>query len=69
MKLRWHLVVLVMATLLPMVAFGVMATVLVVQRERATFERGARERTLAVLTAIDTQLHSSIATLQALASS
>ena len=39
------------------------------RRERETFRRGATERTLALLTAVDAELSSSIATLEALAAS
>jgi PAS domain S-box-containing protein len=67
--LRSHLLALTLATLLPMIAFAVVASVLFAQRERATFERGARERTLALLTAVDAELAGSITALQALATS
>ncbi len=69
MKLRSHLLVLTLGTLLPMVVFALIALGLLAERERALFERGAKERTLAVLTAIDGELGNSMTTLQALAAS
>jgi signal transduction histidine kinase len=52
-----------------MVAFALVAAILFARRERATFERGATQRTLALMTAIDAELKSSITSLQALATS
>ena len=69
MKLRSHLLVLTLGTLLPMVVFALIALGLLAERERALFERGAKERTRALLTAIDGELGSSITALQALAAS
>ncbi|HXH81739.1 MAG TPA: ATP-binding protein [Candidatus Tectomicrobia bacterium] len=69
MRLRSHLLVLALGTLLPMVVFAAVAAWLFVQNERETFERGARDRMLAILTAVDTELQSSINTLDALATS
>jgi signal transduction histidine kinase len=68
-KLRSSLFGLTAATLFPMVAFALVATNLLVRHERTTFERGATERTLALLTAIDASLNSSIASLEVLATS
>jgi signal transduction histidine kinase/CheY-like chemotaxis protein len=69
MKLRSHLLVLTLGTLLPMVVFALIALGLLAERERALFERGAKERTLALLTAIDAELGNAITALQALAAS
>lgn len=69
MKLRWSLLILTGVTLFPMVAFALFASILFVRRERTTFERGATERTLALLTAVDVELKSSITSLEALATS
>ena len=69
MKLRSHLLVLTLGTLLPMLVFALIALGLLAERERALFERGAKERTLAVLTAIDGELGNAMTTLQALAAS
>ncbi|MGH7314624.1 MAG: ATP-binding protein [Candidatus Rokuibacteriota bacterium] len=68
-KLRSHLVDLTLITLLPMIAFAVVASVLVAQRERATFQRGATDLTLALLTAVDAELEGSITALEVLATS
>ena len=64
-KLSW----LTLGTLLPVIIFAMIGAVLLAQREQSTFERGARERTLAVLTAIDANLRGSITTLEAVAAS
>jgi len=69
MKLRTHLLVLTLAVLLPVSIFGVATTLWVAERERDAFERGARQRTLALLTAVDTELNGHVTSLQALATS
>lgn len=69
MRIRSHLLILTLATLLPMIASAVIAAVLLAQREKTTFRRGAEERTLAVLTAVDAELTSSRDVLNALAAS
>jgi signal transduction histidine kinase len=68
-KLRSNLLALTAATLLPMVAFALIASILFARRERATFERGATQRTLALLTAVDGELKSSVNSLAAIATS
>ncbi|HSE84952.1 MAG TPA: PAS domain S-box protein [Candidatus Binatia bacterium] len=68
-KLRVQLVLLTAATLLPIIIFTVVIAVFLARREQETFQRGATERTLALLTAVDEQLQGSIATLTALATS
>ncbi|MBI4205280.1 MAG: response regulator [Betaproteobacteria bacterium] len=67
MTLRSYLVVLTLATLLPVAIFAAVMGVFFVESERETFRRGAEERTRAVLTAIDTELNSSIGAAHALA--
>jgi signal transduction histidine kinase len=69
MKLRSHLLVLTLGTLLPMVVFALAALGLLAERERTLFERGARERAAALLTGIDAELANAFAALQALAAS
>src|SRR5690554_4550385 len=69
MKLRSHLLVLTLGTLLPMVVFAVIAVGLLAERERALFERDAKDRSLALLAAVDSELASSVTALQALAAS
>jgi signal transduction histidine kinase len=68
-SLRSRLLLLVVTAFVPLLAFAVAMVILSAQGERAVFERGATERTRALLTAVDAELRSSIATLQALATS
>jgi len=69
MKLRSHLLVLTVSTLLPMILFAVVVAVLFAWRESDAFQRGATERTRALLTAVDSELKSSITALEVLAAS
>lgn len=69
MSLRSHLLLLTLAVLMPLAVFGVGATLWVADRERDAFEQGARQRTLALITAVDTELSGHAGTLRALASS
>lgn len=69
MSLRSHLLLLTLVVLLPLAVFGAGATLWAADRERAAFEEGARQRTLALLTAVDTELNGHVETLRALASS
>ena len=55
--------------MMPLLVFAVVMIIWLGKEERATFERGATEQTRALLTALDSELRSSIATLQALATS
>ena len=67
MTLRSRLVVLTLATLLPVAIFAVALGALLVDGERETFRSGAEARTLAILSAVDVALKSSISTIEALA--
>jgi signal transduction histidine kinase/CheY-like chemotaxis protein len=67
MKLRSQLLVFALATLLPLVAFAVLLSGLLVERERDTFRRGAADRARAILTAVDLQLTGVITALDGLA--
>ena len=67
MTLRSRLVVLTLATLLPVAIFAVTLGALLVAGERDTFRSGAEARTLAILTALDVSLKSYISTAEALA--
>ena len=67
-SLRSQLTVLVLAILIPLVTFSGLVLYLLAHRERDTFEHGVKDRARAVLTAVDTELKSSISTLLALAS-
>jgi len=68
-SLRWHLRWLTLGTLAPIVLVAAGGAGWVAQRERQAFERGAQYRVLALSTAVDAQVASSIKTLQALAAS
>jgi signal transduction histidine kinase len=67
MRLRAHLLVLTFTTMLPLVVFALVVGAFLIHEERETFRRGAEERTLAVLTAVDNELAGSISALSALA--
>ncbi|HEX6005909.1 MAG TPA: hypothetical protein VFZ14_18110, partial [Burkholderiales bacterium] len=67
MSLRAYLLLLAFATVLPLAIFAGVVGVLLVDSQRDTFRRGAEERTLAVLTAVEVELNSSMATAEALA--
>src|SRR5262245_2247022 len=69
MKLRSHLLLLTLGTLLPMLVFALIAVGVLAERERTIVERGAREFSRALITAVDAELSRSITTLQALAAS
>jgi len=69
MSLRSHLLLLTLVALLPLAIFGAGATLWVADREQLALEQGARQRTLALLTAVDTELDGHVKTLRALASS
>jgi PAS domain S-box-containing protein len=68
-NLRQHLLWLTLGTLFPVVLIAAIGAVVLALREQETFERGVRERTRAVLTAIDAELRASISVLDALATS
>ena len=68
-SLRGRLNLLVLATLAPILIFAVLMIVRLSDQERLTFQRGAIERSRALSTAIDSQLRSSIALLESLATS
>jgi signal transduction histidine kinase/ActR/RegA family two-component response regulator len=67
MKLRSHLLVVTLATLVPMALFAIGGAYLLAEREREAFRLGAIERARAVMTAIDSELRGSIRTLEAMA--
>lgn len=69
MSLRAYLTCLTLAVILPIAVFAVTIGYFLVEEQRETFRRGAEERTLAVVTAMDNELAGSISTLEALATS
>jgi PAS domain S-box-containing protein len=66
MTLRSYLSALALATLLPVALFAMVVGYFLVEQQRDTFRRGAEERTLALLTAVDAELQGSIDTIRAL---
>jgi PAS domain S-box-containing protein len=69
MSLRAHLIQLLVAAIIPLVVFSVAMVIRFDHDARAALRRGATERTLALLTAVDTELKKSVTVLSALASS
>ena len=67
MRLRSHLIGLVLAILLPMIAFSAIALVMLGHSQRAAAERSALELSRALMSAVDESLRNTIATLEALA--
>src|SRR5690242_19240035 len=67
MKLRSHLLALVMAVLVPMIAFSAIVVVAFGRQQRAAVERGAVETTRALMNAVDQSLNGSVSQLVALA--
>src|ERR671937_313869 len=67
MRLRSHLIALVLAVLLPMIAFSALAIVMLDRYQRENTERSAVELARALMSAVDEALRSTITTLEALA--
>jgi CHASE1-domain containing sensor protein len=61
--LRSHLIVLVLASLVPLIAFAAIAVVLFTRHERRAMERGAIETARAVVNAVDRELSVSVSIL------
>jgi PAS domain S-box-containing protein len=66
MTLRWHLMALVLAVLLPMIAFSSIVIVTFGREQTAAVQRGAVGTARATMSAIDEYLTGSIRTLEAL---
>src|SRR3954467_8461570 len=66
MKLRSQLLLLALATLIPMAVFAAVVAFMLAERERDAFQRGAIERVRALMSAVDADLHGSITTLEAM---
>jgi signal transduction histidine kinase len=67
MRLRSSLILLTLATVLPVALFGVILSAVLVERDRTTFRRGAEARTLATTGAVDVAVRGAMATVQSLA--
>jgi signal transduction histidine kinase len=68
-SLRSILILLVVTAFAPLLVFAIAMVILSARSEREVFERGATERTRALITAVDAELKNSISTLEALATS
>jgi PAS domain S-box-containing protein len=69
LKVRWYLVLLVLAALVPVVTFGAVAIVRLARLERATSEQAMREMARALSLAVDRELAGARSTLLFLAAS
>lgn len=69
MKLRAYLALLALGAIAPVALFGVIVGSLMLEHNRNTFQRGAQERALAMITAVDSEIGGSIATAAALGAS
>src|SRR5712692_7592494 len=69
LRIRSHLILLVLATTVPLILFASMVIVLLAQQQRASVEREMRETAHTLALALDRELHASITALEALASS
>ena len=67
MRLRSHLIALVLAVLVPMVVFAAIVVVMFGRQQRAAGERGALETARALMNAVDEAPGSTVTTLEALA--
>ncbi len=64
-----HLFLLALGTLLPVVLFAAGLAVVQARQERQTFERGMHDRVVAITSAVDAELRSTVAALRTLAES
>ena len=69
MKLRSHLLILVLVTLVPIVVFSLVLVVRLHRQERAAIERGLQETARALTLALDAQLKTDIEALKTLGAS
>jgi CheY-like chemotaxis protein len=69
MKLRSHLVTIVLAVLVPMIAFAAIVVALFGRQRRADVEGGAVQTARALINAVDESLNASVSVLEALATS
>jgi signal transduction histidine kinase/ActR/RegA family two-component response regulator len=69
MRIRSHLLLLAAGAMLPVLAFAVLISVIMVRQDNATVERGARERARAMMTGVDAMLAGIVKTVKALSAS
>jgi signal transduction histidine kinase/ActR/RegA family two-component response regulator len=67
MRIRSHLLLLAAGAMLPVLGFAVLVSAVLLNQVREGVERGARDRARAMITAVDAELHGTIATMEALA--
>ena len=69
MRLRTGLLMLVLATAIPLVAFALVASALVVQHQQDNYVSAVKDRNRAFMSAVDAEVKGTIVTLQALTAS
>jgi hypothetical protein len=69
MRIRSHLLLLAAGAMLPVLAFAVLISVILVRQDNATVERGARDRARAMMTGVDAMLGGVVTTVKALSAS
>lgn len=69
MRIRSHLLLLAAGAMLPVLAFAVLVSVVLVRQDNETVERGALDRARAMMSGVDAELRGSIATIAALTAS
>src|SRR5690242_12036585 len=69
MRLRTGLLFLVLATAIPLVAFALLASALVVQHQQDNYVIAVKDRNRAFMSAVDAELKGTIVTLQAMTAS
>jgi len=69
MTIRSHLMLLAIGAVLPVLAFAILVSIVLVLHNRTTFERAATDRARAMMTAVDAELHGSITTVRAITAS
>src|SRR5919201_4434107 len=69
MRLRAHLITLVLAAVTPVLLFCVVMVVLFWRQERVAIERGMRETVRAVVMSVEREIQASTAAMEALAAS
>ncbi|HET8875653.1 MAG TPA: ATP-binding protein [Casimicrobiaceae bacterium] len=69
MTIRSHLLLLAIGVVLPVLAFAIFVSVVLVEQDRSTVERAAMDRARAMMTAVDAELRGSITTVLAIGAS
>ena len=69
MTIRSHLMLLAVGAVLPVLAFAILVSIVLVEQDRSTFQRAATDRARAMMTAVDAELRGSITTVLAITAS